>query len=182
MSRLTLEISPQLDDVVTERLFDGLSVLLSERHAGRVTESKVFGTVNMLVIQSTNDAEARLVIEEILNNEIIPGSVTLAIGAEVPVVIRGNAWPVDPIHDSIIGSFTNADTETHGNPRICLFCRHFSMRPSGTGVDMQMRCAKSLDEDTFTKPLVFGRRPHESVLRMREAIMIANTCELFEED
>ncbi len=182
MSRLTLEISPQLDDVVTERLFDGLSVLLSEKNAGHVTESRVFGSVSMFVIQSSNDADTRAVIEEILNNEHIGGSVTLATGQEVPIVIRGDAWPTDPIHDSIIGSFTTADTETHGHPRVCLYCRNFSMRPTGLGLDMQMRCAKELDEDAFTKPLVFGRRPHESVLRMREAIMAADTCGLFEED
>jgi hypothetical protein len=182
MSRFTLEINPPLDDVVTERIFDGLSVLLTDRNSGRVTDSRIAGSVTLIVIESSDDTVARKVIEEILDNEQVSGSVSLAIDMEVPVILRGEAWPADPVHDSIIGSFTNMETEGHRQPQVCLYCRSFSMLPLGHEAHMQMRCAKEMDEESFTKPLHFVQKPHESLLSMREAILIADKCPHFEKD
>ncbi len=45
-----------------------------------------------------------------------------------------------------------------------------------------MICAKNMDDDAFKDSLPMMHRPNESVLLLREAVMAADQCGLFEED
>lgn len=182
MTCLTLEISPKTEDVVHERIFDGLSVLLAGRNIGRVIESRIQSTGNTYVIFSTDDKQSQTVIDEILDNEQIASLVTLSTGQQVPMVIRGESPQVEPINDSILGSFTHVGPEQKYAVRNCLYCRHFLMRPSGFGVDLKLICSKSMDNDAFKNPLPITQRSNESVLLLREAINIADQCDQFEEN